>query len=346
MYKENMYKDYGILVIKPDGIEKGFELLCENEIHVRKLNIIAKKKMLLCENDIYNYFYYQFNEYVQYMCSNEVCAYLIEGLDRELDAEVFHIKNKLRLDYGVNGTNMRNYIHGAHCGTEFFLQRKLFFPEYILPQFSSFADMLVCPDSIDENFYKKMNYLINNSNVKKWNINIPFEKFNQLREEICKRLIVDDLTFSFSTSIRILDYLCDIYFYVPKNFELSNSLEYYLFNDSNIIKAIGDIEGVSYSTMTDSKINSLKKYNAWCENNISSVLSKVLNNLSGQNINIKAMLVNTSQMSLREAEIRYELSREKGLSFVGGSGSWFNTGLFGISESKYNEISNELLISE
>ena len=50
------------------------------------------------------------------------------------------------------------------------------------------------------------------------------------------------------------------------------------------------------------------------------------------------MVVNTSNMGLIEAETRYEVMQYLRLSFIGGSNSWKNLGIFGISKTKFNEI--------
>lgn len=57
---------------------------------------------------------------------------------------------------------------------------------------------------------------------------------------------------------------------------------------------------------------------------------------------IEGMVINTPQMSLNEAEIRYEVAKELKLLMLGGSNDWNLFGLFGMGVSKTNRVLNAL----
>ena len=54
------------------------------------------------------------------------------------------------------------------------------------------------------------------------------------------------------------------------------------------------------------------------------------------------MVVNSAEMDINEAEIRYEVSNKLGLIPVGGSYDWNEFGLFAMSNSKVEKLLERL----
>lgn len=331
-------KDFGIFLIKPDGIEQEIELECENEILEHNLEIVAKKQSVLTANDINKYFYYQLSDYINYMCSGPVTAYLLSAVDLDIDRELFLIKDAIRKRHAVSGQDLKNLVHASHCGTEYFRQRKLFFPEYEKGKYTSYSDMLVSlPDySVETILLAKK--ILDSSWIKRICFNIPLGGFEHYKKLMQQYFNQEGISFLFSITTKVLDYTCNLYCYCPSSYEIigNKSLEE-IKNDPQITIALGEIYPIDFQINVEC-VASFRQYVRLCNTRIGSIIIDAYKRLTEQGFNITHIVVNTSNMELIEAETRYEVMQYLRLSFIGGSNNWKNLGIFGISKTKFNEI--------
>ena len=331
-------KDFGIFLIKPDGVERRVNLECEKEFCRHKLQIISEKQILLTTNDIKKYFYYQLPDYIEYMCSGYVIVYLLVATDLDIDRELFLIKDAIRKRYFVRGRDLKNLVHASHCGTEYFLQRKLFFPEYENRNFTSYADMLVNLPNFSSETITYVKRVMDTSWVKKVCINIPFENFKYYMELIQWYLGKENSNFFFSTSVNVLGYTCKLYCYCPVSLKtLTKDILEEIKINQQIKIALGEVCPINYDISTERSTN-FAEYVQQYNDKIGEIFYTVYGELLKQEINVTGIVVNTANMKLVEAETRYEVMQKLKLSFVGGSDNWKYFGLIGISKTKSEEF--------
>lgn len=316
------FYDFGIIVIKPDGVKINIMDECEEEIKKRKINILAKKYFYLEEDDVKKYFYYNFKEYVEYMCGDKICVYFLQAENIDLDVEVYSIKKKIRDNHKVNGKMMNNYIHGSHCGTEFFLQRKLFFPEYDSIQYSSGYDMYCCTDWSKEILWEKVNNIKENGHVRKIVFDVVPNSLEHFQKVIEEKGLKNYVDYCNSEIVTIKDIKCRI-------------IQYHTREKGKVINFLGQLEGVQLERPTG---NSLEAYNFQNRELTNLFFDRLIEKITLQGKEIKGILINSPQMSLNEAECRYEYAKEKGYYLSGGSENIDCLGLFGMSRDKVLQI--------
>lgn len=133
--------EYGIIVLKPDAMEKA---MLNNLIDLLKnlnFEIIRVKNVTLSYDDVIQHFASNFNPvvYAEYMSRREVGVILIGG--ERVGKELGVIKNTFRKRFGYSSDNMENLVHTVDQGNEYFRQFKLFFPELDLVSYTKYADM-------------------------------------------------------------------------------------------------------------------------------------------------------------------------------------------------------------
>ena len=328
MEKKTMFsefKDYGIIILKPDGVKHGLMNECEHEFALRNIKIISKKRKLLTREEIENHFYYTFDSYIDYMCEDYICAYFLESQNLDLDKELYLLKRKIRDNHGVNGRQLRNYIHSAHCGSEFFLQRRLLFPELEQHKFTFGCDM-----------YCKLNTFTLDSLHRAMNLNnlsyLVFDFPKEYESEFCNYVLEKDLKkfsiYSYTQKINIQNRECELIHYCSC---------FSTYHDQHMKPLIflGKISDLTFNNNTNS---SIENYNLAYTIYTEKILDNIINELRKQNIDIKGLLVNSPNMCLQEAECRFEYAKAKKYLLSGGSSTIDNLGIFSISYDKVKPL--------
>lgn len=341
-----MFCDFGIMIIKPDGVEQGAEEILEEELRERGIKVLCKNKRTLSQKDVNDFFYYKFNEYIDYMTSGAVCSYLISSNNIDMDTEIFFLKSKIRKIFEVNGKMTRNIIHGAHCGTEFFVQRRLFFPEYEKKEFTSYADPLV---EVSRNNIDRISEitrdLTENSKIQKYIL--CFEYNDLIESETAIRYVIENeehVAISHSTYFENKD--INVITFLPtsrlKKEMLASEKKLLSIESKNSIKCI-DLNLAAKGGRLLRNISDIETY----QNNIEQMhmdkLYSALTDLKKDGIGIDAMVVNKANLELEEAEVRFELAMKLKLIPVIGSFDERVTGLFGCSPGKFEKLSKILL---
>lgn len=328
--------EYGLLLIKPDGVGKCIEKLCENEIEKHKLEIVKKKYTVLSEEMIRENFYYKFKEYIQYMCSGPVCVYLLKSENIDMDEILYIVKNKIRTRFGLSGKVMKNLVHATHCGTEFFVQRDLFFPEYKKLQYNGVADLLVKPKNINNKFYLRMDEVINKSNIDIYGIIITQEKEYSIVEWLMKKYPQKEFIVGKEEEIFLEKFSGTLIRYIGNNYCDSGRKE------KKLLTTINKIYNFSFNNDKMTNATNVLSYAKYNEEKAFNEIKSMIEVLHKDGIYIDAMVVNSAEMDINEAEIRYEVSNKLGLIPVGGSYDWNEFGLFAMSNSKVEKLLERL----
>ncbi len=323
--------EHSILLIKPDGVELGIEKQCEKIIAKYNLDIVKKKYLKVSREDIVNNFYYRFKNYIDYMTSGQICAIFLRGKDANMDEVMYIIKNHIRQLYSVSGKDMKNLVHATHCGTEFFLQRNLLFPEYISYKYTGGADLLVYYEDIKKN---KMGF-------KK----VLLESYIDTLGIITKN--ENDLC-----NIRKIAYMnigIKIVIGIEKSFKTKNyegTLICYTdamkYDCGNQVIAVNEINQLNDEIVDEINACDIQTFVIENEGKRKMKIKNLVQELIQDGHNVQALVINTSNMSIDEAEVRYESANELNLYCIGGSANFEWFGLFGMSKSKVSNTLDKL----
>lgn len=334
-----MYTDYGIIVIKPDGVKKGVDIVCECVMQSMNVRILAKKNLILSVSDIKNYFCYKFQDYVEYMTSGMVCAYLLELSNADIDEAIYFIKDTVRKKFSVDGRCLKNFIHGAHCGTEYFRQRKLFFEEYEKKEYSSYADMLVVLEGLKKIDIKHYIKDLEQGGIKEYILCCGYDKLINSKETIYEFVKKEDIIASIhkmevnGKKVRVL-----VYGKVHVLQDLIKKGEEAVLTDKehSLVRAI-DLENLFIDELYKMKPRSIEEFQIRIKE-LYCVLQKFTYSLSEKGVNIDAMVVNRADLPVDEAEVRYELALEAKLIPIIGSYANNAIGLFGCGPNKFKKL--------
>lgn len=124
---EQNNKEYGIIIIKPDGIKCKIIEELQISISNHHLEIVKIKEACLNKEQVYEFFVTPFDKlkYAEYISSNKCIIILVYGY--MTGYKLFHIKYNLRRKHGFSNKDMENLIHASDPGNEYFMQFKLFF---------------------------------------------------------------------------------------------------------------------------------------------------------------------------------------------------------------------------
>lgn len=158
--------EFGIAVVKPDGLKKGVLSQLYSEIERNGLKITFQKKVKLQKEDIFQNFITDFDldVYADYLSSDCLIVLLVSG-----DSAAYtlrQIKLSLRKGYGFSSEDMMNLIHTVDHGNEYFYQFRLFFPELCPTKYSGYADMnYTCDIQNDEEILEKLLFIERETNL-------------------------------------------------------------------------------------------------------------------------------------------------------------------------------------
>ena len=323
--------EHSILLIKPDGVELGIEKQCEKVIFKYNLEIVKKKYLKIYRKEIVNNFYYRFENYIDYMTSGQICAIFLRGKDANMDEVMYLVKNNIRQLYGVSGKDMKNLVHATHCGTEFFLQRNLLFPEYISYEYTGGADILVYYEDIIKN-KTRFKKVLSESYLDTLGI------ITKNENDLCNIKKIAEMNIGIKIVVGI-----------EKSFK-TNNYEGTLINYTDAIKcdsksqviAINEINQLNAEIVDEINACDIQTFVVENEGKRKTKIKNLVQELKQDGINVQALVINTSNMSIDEAEVRYESANELNLYCVGGSANFEWFGLFGMSKSKVSNILDKL----
>lgn len=336
-------KDFGLLLIKPDGVKKNIDKILENILEQRNIEIIEKKKLLLKKSDMQENFYYQLLTYQTYMCEGEIIVYLLMCVDFDIAYHIYTIKNSIRNMFNITNKETRNLIHGANNGMEFFRQRNLFFPEYRNIKYSSYADMLVLVNNYKEE-RSKLIHKIENSNLEKVCFVINENDFLRTKHQIItdfKNGNLKEFFFAILVDLELknskLQFIC-----IPRKEDCindsKNKIE--LVNGIDTISIILDFgKSIDYETYINYQANNFDEYKQYHIKKIQDDIIEQINWIQSY-FNVEGIVTATSNMSIMEAESRFYVSKKLGLSAVIGSFNINNVGEFSIGKSNFDVIEN------
>ena len=112
-------------------------------------------------------------------------------------------------------------------------------------------------------------------------------------------------------------------------------IQYHTREKGKVINFLGQLEGVQLERPTG---NSLEAYNFQNRELTNLFFDRLIEKITLQGKEIKGILINSPQMSLNEAECRYEYAKENGYYLSGGSENIDCLGLFGMSRDKVLQI--------
>ncbi|WP_117161174.1 nucleoside-diphosphate kinase [Paraliobacillus sp. X-1268] len=174
-----MSKEYGMIMLKPDGVKIGLLDILLNKAKEERLDLVNIRKFQLTQQQVMDNFTTNINmdEYAKYMSSGKISVLLFYG--ENAGHKLRLIKFNLRQKYRCNSNDMENLIHNSDPGTEYRKQFNLFFNDLSILKFSSYADMYVHGDSNDDNNFLLLEHLENNSSLS-W-VGLVFNNFTYVR---------------------------------------------------------------------------------------------------------------------------------------------------------------------
>ena len=334
-----MYIDYGIIVIKPDGVSIGIEELCEKEIKNRGIRILGKKKVQLTVGDVKKYFCYKFRDYSNYMTSGTVCAYFLGLPNDDIDEAIYFIKATIRREFRVDGSCLRNYIHGAHCGTEFFLQRKLFFREYEKKEYSSYGDMLVVPKKIKKQNIEYYIATLRKSGIKKYVMCFKYNDLVKTDLSIFECIKKNEIVATIHNLEMNGERICILVYgkaFVIKELVRAGENALLKSNSDSLLRVI-DMERMFVDELYKLKPQSIEEYQRGVKS-VCGIFEKIRNSLCEYGIFFEAMVVNRANMPIDEAEIRFEVALIAKLIPIFGSCDEKTIGFFGCGPNKFEKL--------
>lgn len=312
-------RDFGIILIKPDGMKKNVFIDVNKELKKRGIVIIDIKYFYLSPENIKQYFYYQIDNYIRYMCEGPVLVYYLMGYNCDMAEAIYSLKSSIRTQYCVTNHDMYNLIHGANSGCEFFLQRSLFFPNYSSIDFSSTSDLLVRINNYRCEKKKIIN-VIRRSNLEYLCIILSSEDFEH-RRKIREELIecgVKKIFFGIIKSQIFLGKKVNFIEMYPNDEREKKDVN--IINESNNCLLLLDAGiHINYNKLINYREKNFDKYISGHVENIKKYLLPEIAPIK-ETFRIKGIVTGNARMSIIESESLFLVA--KLLNLVDIKGSW------------------------
>lgn len=334
------------MLVKPDGVKNNIFNELHNEFKLQNIEVLCTKKTQLTKEDIHLYFYHQFESFINYMCSSEVVAYFLKSKNLYIAEDIDIIKNKIRKNHNLSKKDLKNLIHGAQTGTEFFLQRELFFKEYATPLYTSGNDLFMKLEESDvSSLINRLIYLDRVSRLTKVIIDIPIYIYNELSNKL-KRTVFSNLEVSccFSLDSKVNNKLCGIVVFPHKEFILPKSFSVMSMLKSDTLRelrnlpctiGVSDIEYNKQNILLDvDKIWTKDKFIDTVELNIRNEIEPIVDILI-EKYGLECIMIDSPLFNLWEMEARAEIALDKDLMVFAGSIESKYNGLFGATYKHY-----------
>lgn len=127
-----MAKDYTLVIIKPDAIEKEIIKEIVARIHVKNLKVVEQKEILLDLEFIQKLYKWSTIshpvEIKEYLCSTPLPVWIIKG--ENAVQEILKLKTDIRMEFGADA--LHTLIHCSDSKEEFLRERALIFSDELL----------------------------------------------------------------------------------------------------------------------------------------------------------------------------------------------------------------------
>lgn len=136
--------EYGIICLKPDGIQKkGLYDTVISKLKEKQLLIVKERELLLSRRQIQFFFnsIFKTDLYESYLSRGKVRVILAKGENAAY--KLRRIKVEVRALFGLNSSTMENLLHSVDHGCEYYEQFHLFFPELSNTFYSGYADLTI-----------------------------------------------------------------------------------------------------------------------------------------------------------------------------------------------------------
>ncbi len=233
MNNDNYKGEYGLIILKPDGVKKNLIGKLISLIINNKLKIIQIREKMLYESDIYNYFTSPFNSdiYAKYMTSGPIIAILVFGTSAGI--KLRNIKAEFRERHGYSSKNMENLVHSADHGNEYNLQFNLLFPEKNICSYSAYADLAVSIDGHDNNIISDIKKIQNDTNLSCIGLKIPAERKSNVIDQYYKSTDKElKLIYGITKEFNFMNRNIEIVGYLPFTTEITPNISINSLNSS------------------------------------------------------------------------------------------------------------------
>ncbi|MFG3611365.1 nucleoside-diphosphate kinase [Rummeliibacillus stabekisii] len=323
--------DYGLAILKPDGVikPKVYDSF-KRELEKNNLEIVFEKRAQLQKKDILSHFSSPFNmdEYADYLSSGEIISFLVRG--HGASHKLREIKLEFRKEYGFTSNDMRNLLHTADHGNEYNLQFKLLFPSCNIVVYSQYADLTVKLNGSNNEILNQLLKIDQESNLKHigllcedYSIIEVVREFNKLKSGKLEVIMVYVYKTNFKDiNIELLGYLPLKKTPTVKARPMHGSI-------TEFFEWIRDNEGLVI-------LNYLP---------LKNISSEMLNYLKA--LNLCGVQVYDPRRTLTEAEILEDIVEDDfGLFVSGGTNGFDVAGAISIGKYEFNQLTNLYLPEE
>lgn len=219
-------EEYAILLLKPDGTEKGMLPEILRIISKYGLEEVRRRTFHLSYHEARDIFIHSHKLFTDYITRDKVTAVLLYGKNAVHKLRL--LKPKIRKHFQCD--EVENLIHSPDSGMEFLIQSKVFFPDIPIsgiPPYADFYAKVSFPDE-DTKFVNKMKQL--QQKVKAAAFVLPNFRYNDLQDRLMAFAKSDESTLHITLALEYYtiykDYEFKVVAYYPLGTQISNYHEH------------------------------------------------------------------------------------------------------------------------
>lgn len=330
--------EYGLFVIKPDGLRRKIEKDFDKLLSERNFGIVKKKMKQLTPQDIMKNYFFQSTANIQYLCDGPVKAYFVDTERQNSADDIYALKMDFRLRYGIHKNEFYNLLHSSDEGLEFYLQRKLFFREYDNGDYSFGTDMLIdCED--EQILANKLAQIQLNKNLSAVCVVVNSYQIFKMMNQFKALKIIPVL----KTIVNLDQKTISLYHYFGSGLIINSKNMYNQalkqISAMGCTTVLGEILGKTVLSDTSKfrSINDPVKYLDEIYYVFSAEMEKILSQIMSQYF-ISGLLVDSVKLSIQEVACRYFFAEDHLFKKAAGSGLTTAIGKFCVSSNYYNNF--------
>ncbi len=311
--------EYGIIVIKPDGLQERIDYLVEKEICAVELKVVLSYVHKFTYDQVQTIFTttaFGKEEYYTYLAAGNMKVILVQG-DYAI-AKLRSIKYSIRKQFCCE-KNMKNLLHTSDTGNEYKLQFQQLFPMLKYDEYPLFANMHVPFDEHMEQKVLEEKVYISGIIIDQNNIKNAYEKLRCLSSGMI------GIRGRFEYANRILSAIC--YLDVQDNW-------------------YAKVQNMKFSKITIKDFSkNVKEVNGICIIDYQPFLFYNHDIISGlKTVGVDGFKVFDSRYSIEQIEkIRYFVQYRYKMLFTGGS-SFVDKSLLTIDQETFENLSKRIRI--